>query len=110
MNKLILTDVIKNLFTKNRQCIINADIDGIMAGMLLQKFLNWNVVGYSSCRGKYDDELWIKEDVNNIGNCVFVDLPVAVSNLSVIDQHLSHSIKNQFQDIIMMLTRLIQIL
>lgn len=87
MNKLILTDVIKNLFTKNRQCIINADIDGIMAGMLLQKFLNWNVVGYSSCRGKYDDELWIKEDVNNIGNCVFVDLPVAVSNLSVIDQH-----------------------
>ena len=50
MNKLILTDVIKNLFTKNRQCIINADIDGIMAGMLLQKFLNWNVVGYSSCR------------------------------------------------------------
>lgn len=87
MDKLVLSDVIKNLFVKDRQCIINADIDGIIAGMLLQKFLNWNVVGYSSCRGRYDDELWIKSDVEDLKNCVFVDLPVSVSDLSAIDQH-----------------------
>lgn len=87
MDKLILSGVIRNIFAKDRQCIINADIDGIIAGMLLQKFLNWIVVGYSSCRGRYDDELWIKTDVEDLRNCVFVDLPVSVSDLSVIDQH-----------------------
>ncbi len=87
MDKLILSGVIRNIFAKDRQCTINADIDGIIAGMLLQKFLNWIVVGYSSCRGRYDDELWIKTDVEDLRNCVFVDLPVSVSGLSVIDQH-----------------------
>ena len=87
MEKIVLSDVIKNLFVEDRHCIINADIDGVMAGMLLQKFLKWNVVGYSSCRGRFDDQLWIKTDVEDLSKCVFVDLPVSVSDFSVIDQH-----------------------
>lgn len=87
MSKIVLDDKFKQIFSKNRKCIVNADIDGIIAGMLLQRFLNWRVVGYSSCCGKPDDELWLEDKKENLVDCVFVDLPVSVPELSVIDQH-----------------------
>ena len=85
--KNILNESIGNIFTPNKKCIINADIDGIIAGILLQNFLNWEVVGYSSCCGKPDDELWLYDDNENLNDCIFVDLPVSIKNFSVIDQH-----------------------
>lgn len=76
-----------NLFKKNQKCIVNADLDGVLSGMLLKEFLGWEVVGYSSCCGKPDDELWIKDDIDSINDCIFVDLPVCLPDVSVIDQH-----------------------
>lgn len=87
MSKIILDPFFKNLFSPNKKCIINADIDGIIAGMLLKKFLNWDIVGYSYCCGKTDDELWLKNQSENLSDCIFVDLPVSLKNYSVIDQH-----------------------
>lgn len=78
---------IRNLFKRDKKCIINADLDGVLSGMLLQKFLGWDVVGYSSCCGRANDELWIKDKTENIKDCIFVDLPVYVPSISVIDQH-----------------------
>jgi hypothetical protein len=83
----MLNDDIKNLFTKGRECIINTDLDGLLSGMLLQEFLDWKIVGYSSCCGKSNDELWLKDKSENIRDCVFVDLPVCVKEISSIDQH-----------------------
>ena len=60
--KNILNESIANIFTPNKKCIFNADIDGIIAGTLLQNFLNWEVVGYSFCCDKPDDELWLYDD------------------------------------------------
>lgn len=77
---------VKNIFKPNKKCIINTDLDGLLSGMLLQKFLNWEIVGFSYCSGKPQDELWIKPQVP-IKDCVFVDLPVALKNVDVIDQH-----------------------
>lgn len=79
--------LIGEMFTRGKKCIVNADVDGLIAGMLLQNFLNWNVVGYSSCCGKPDDDLWLKNTDENLQDCVFVDLPVSVPSFSVIDQH-----------------------
>lgn len=87
MKKMILDNRFKQIFKKNKKCIVNADIDGIISGMLLQHFLNWRVVGYSSCCGKEDDELWLEDKKEDLKDCVFVDLPVSVPNYSVIDQH-----------------------
>lgn len=84
---LMYDEIISNLFVKNRKCVINTDLDGLLSGMLLQKFLNWEIVGYSSCCGKKDDNLWLKNDCNDIDNYVFVDLPVATKGLATIDQH-----------------------
>ena len=76
-----------NIFHPNRRCIINADLDGILSGMLLQKYLNWEVMGFSSCSGGTSDEIWVTEPKVDITECVFVDLPVATKMITTIDQH-----------------------
>ncbi len=78
---------LKLIFVKNQKCIVNTDLDGILSGILLQKFLNWEIVGFSSCAGKPDDEIWLKDDKIKIHECVFVDLPVAIKSITIIDQH-----------------------
>lgn len=87
MRSLEIENNIKSIFQPNRKCIINTDLDGILSGMILQHFLNWDVVGYSSCCGRLDDELWLMNEDENIKDCVFVDLPVSIREISVIDQH-----------------------
>ena len=74
-----------NIFTKNKKCIVNTDLDGILSGMLLQYFLNWEVVGFSSCCGKPTDELWLKDKNINLKECIFIDLPVCKNDYYVID-------------------------
>lgn len=37
---MILDEKFKTVFSKNKKCIGNVDIDGLIAGMLLQHFLN----------------------------------------------------------------------
>lgn len=87
MRSLEIENNIKSIFQPNRKCIVNTDLDGILSGMILQHFLNWDVVGYSSCCGKPNDELWLMDTNEDIKDCVFVDLPVSIREISVIDQH-----------------------
>jgi len=87
MLNLKSNESIINIFKRDRKCIINTDLDGILSGMLLQHFLNWDIVGFSSCCGKPDDELWLKEKDIDLKNCVFVDLPIWIKDYLVIDQH-----------------------
>lgn len=83
----MLSNEITNLFIRNRKCIINADLDGLLSGMILHKFLGWDIVGFSSCSGKPDDELWLYDIKEDLKDCVFVDLPVYLNTYSTIDQH-----------------------
>lgn len=87
MTKREVNENIKNIFKKGRKCIINTDLDGLLSGLLLQNFLDWEIVGFSSCCGKPDDELWFENDINKLSDCVFVDLPVCIKDIYVIDQH-----------------------
>lgn len=87
MGKIVLDQNCKSIFQKNKKCIINTDLDGLISGMLLQQFLNWEVVGYSCCCGRPNDELWMKDLKSDIESCIFVDLPVYVRSISAIDQH-----------------------
>lgn len=75
------------IFSPNKKCIVNADLDGILSGMILQHYLGWEIVGFSSCGGRPQDELWLRSKDIKIDECVFVDLPVSVKDFSVIDQH-----------------------
>ena len=76
-----------SLFTSKQKCIINTDLDGILSGIILQNFLQWEIVGFSSCAGKPEDEIWLKDHNIDLKDCVFIDLPVAQKEISIIDQH-----------------------
>ena len=76
-----------SLFVKNKKCIINSDLDGLLSGMILHHFLDWKIVGFSSCSGKEDDNLWLFNRDEKLDECVFVDLPVYLKDYSTIDQH-----------------------
>ena len=97
-----MTDVekLQSIFVKNQKCIVNSDLDGILSGMFLQEFLDWEIVGFSSCCGKRNDNLWLKEGVSNINECVFVDLPVIINDISIIDQHYVAFNKRNLEDYI----------
>ncbi|MCM1404239.1 MAG: hypothetical protein NC133_01905 [Prevotella sp.] len=102
MERVILESVIKHHFTQNRKCVVNADLDGILSGMFLQHFLDWKVVGYSSCSGKYNDELWLRNPNESLEECVFIDLPVCQKSIPVIDQHFvavdEQSVRDYYDD------------
>ena len=83
----MIDNLLTEIFQKDRKCVINTDLDGLISGMLLQEFLNWEIVGFSSCCGKPDDNLWLKDKNIHLKDLVFVDLPVALKNISTIDQH-----------------------
>lgn len=84
---LSINETVKNIFKTEKKCIINTDLDGLISGMILQKFLNWKIVGFSHCSGKPNDELWLFDSSKDLTDCVFVDLPVCVEEITVIDQH-----------------------
>ena len=94
----IYNETLNNVFERNRKCIINTDLDGLISGMFLQEFLGWEIVGFSSCCGKRNDNLWLKEGVSNINECVFVDLPVIMNDISIIDQHYVAFNKRNLED------------
>jgi len=87
INKNDIADTLHPLFIRNRNCIVNADLDGVLSGMILQKYLGWRVLGVSSCSGSPRDNLWVSISNDEILEAVFVDLPVIGVGYSCIDQH-----------------------
>lgn len=71
------------ILKRNQQCVINTDLDGFLCGMLLQHFLDWEVVGFCNSR----DSFWFAEGIK-IKNVVFVDIFMASSQLKCLDQHI----------------------
>ena len=75
----------KILFKENQKCIINTDLDGVLTGLILQNYLNWEIVGY--CDSK--DTVWlVPGEIENISELIFLDIFVANPNLKCIDQHI----------------------
>lgn len=84
---MINLDDFCSIFSTKQKCIVNTDLDGILAGIILHNFLQWEIVGFSSCAGSPEDEIWLKDKNIDLKECIFVDLPVAQKNISAIDQH-----------------------
>ena len=40
--------MLRELFEKNKNIVINSDIDGFLSGMILQKYFGCKVVGFSN--------------------------------------------------------------
>lgn len=40
--------MLRDIFANNKNIVINTDIDGFLCGMVLQKYFDCNVVGFSN--------------------------------------------------------------
>lgn len=69
---------------RNLRCIISPDADGMLCGLFMAHYLNWQVAGY------YDNgkNLIIKKGVR-AEECVFVDTEIYRPNVNSIGHHIS---------------------
>jgi hypothetical protein len=74
-----------DLLKINNKIIINTDIDGVLSGLLLQKYAGCEIVGFSNS----DNAVWINQKkINSIYDAVYIDMFVADPNVVCIDQHI----------------------
>ncbi len=74
-----------DLLKSRNKIIINSDIDGVLSGLILQHYLNCEVVGFSNS----NDKIWTTTPfTENEKDFVFIDMFVARKDLACIDQHI----------------------
>ena len=76
--------MLRELFEKNKNIVINTDIDGFLCGMVLQKYYGCKVVGFSNSR----ETVWLTPDIHDIDAPIYIDLYVARPNVICIEQHI----------------------
>ena len=76
--------MLKELFQKNKDIIINTDIDGFLSGMILQKYYGCKVVGFSNSR----ETIWVSPEVKSIYDPIYIDLYVNRPDVICIEQHI----------------------
>lgn len=75
---------LRDLFAKNPNIIINTDIDGILSGVLLVKYLGCRIVGFSNSQ----DKVWLADDHDDLYKHVYIDMFVTDDRVLCVDQHI----------------------
>lgn len=86
---------LKSLFKHNPNIIINTDIDGVLSGLLLVKYCDCNIVGFTNSR----DKVWLADGHDDLYGSVYVDMFVTDPKAICIDQHVVALDKKHMQDI-----------
>ena len=74
--------------TKNQNCILSPDSDGLLCGLLMSHYLNWKIVGF------YDGKaLLIKRGIHP-RRCVFLDMEIFRPEIRSVGQHMVMFNKN----------------
>lgn len=76
--------MLKEIFKKNKNIVINTDIDGFLSGMLLQKYYDCKVVGFSNSR----ETIWLEPTVKSILEPIYIDIYLNHPEVICIDQHI----------------------
>ena len=75
----------EKILKKDQKFIISADLDGILSALVLQKYLNWQIVGF--CDSK--NTVWIlPKEKKNFKEIVFIDIFIRNPEIKCIDQHI----------------------
>lgn len=70
---------------RNKPIVINSDLDGITSGLLLKKYLNCSIVGFTNSA----ENVWLNERLcDNFSELCFVDIFIANPETTTIDQHI----------------------
>ena len=94
--------MLKEIFEKNKDIVINSDIDGFLCGMILQKYYGCKVVGFSNSH----ETVWLAPEVADIDAPVYIDLYVARPQVVCIEQHIIAYDKNHHDEIMLFGTKL----
>lgn len=94
--------MLKELFEKNKNIIINTDIDGFLSGMILQKYYGCRIVGFSNSR----ETIWITPDVGSIYEPIYIDLYVNRPDVICIEQHIIAYDRSHYEKIKTMGTKI----
>ena len=86
---------LKSFFNQNPNIIINTDIDGVLSGLILVKYCNCNIVGFTNSK----DTVWLADGHDNLYGSVYVDMFVTDPKAICIDQHVVALDKKHMQDI-----------
>lgn len=76
--------MLRELFAKNRNIVINTDIDGILSGIILCKYCDCNIVGFTNSK----DSVWLADGYDNLYTNVYIDMFVTNKDTVCIDQHI----------------------
>lgn len=79
---MLLSDFFRRAGTK--KIVINTDIDGFLSGMILQKYYDCEVVGFSNSK----DCIWLTPDITSIHKPVYIDIFINTPKTYCIDQHI----------------------
>lgn len=76
--------MLKELFAKNKNIIINTDIDGFLCGEILRHYYGCKIVGFSNSK----KEIWVTPEVKSIYDPIYIDLYVVRPDVVCIEQHI----------------------
>lgn len=72
------------LVERGNKCVISPDADGILCGLFMSHYLDWQIVGY------YDNgKNLILKDGTKAADCIFLDTEIYRSNIRSIGHHIS---------------------
>ena len=75
---------LKELFQQNPNIIINTDIDGILSGVILVKYLGCKIVGFTNSK----DTVWLADGYDDLYKHVYIDMFVTEPKALCLDQHI----------------------
>ena len=67
---------------REHKCILSPDSDGLLCGLLMQYFLDWDIVGF------YDGKVLILKEGLRTSDCVFLDMEIFRSFTKSMGQHM----------------------
>jgi len=77
------------IVSKDQKAILSPDIDGLLCGLLMSFYLDWNVVGF------YDGKNLLLEKGVSASDCIFLDVEILRKNFRSIGHHMNvHNFNN----------------
>lgn len=70
------------IIKKNQKCILSPDSDGLLCGLLMSHFLNWEIVGF------YDGKVLVLKNNEKASDCVFLDMEIFREYVKSLGHHM----------------------
>lgn len=67
---------------RGQNCILSPDSDGLLCGLLMSHYLEWQI------RGFYDGKILAVKEGTNPKNCIFLDMEIFRPNIRSVGQHM----------------------